>query len=106
MIGNLSPHTRTRAGNDSPGMSCAGCPLVRRLAMVSAVIAVALLLWPSSVALIAAAVAIQLLLLKRHHLTVDGSDQMALVVLLACLLGRIGADAVSARAAVRSWRPS
>ncbi len=101
MIGNLSPHTRTRTGR----MIRRACRLLSArsfagLAVLSAVIAVALLLWPSSVALIATAVALQLLLLKRHHLTVDGSDQMSLVVLLACLLGRIGADAVSARAAV------
>jgi hypothetical protein len=101
MIGNLSPQTRTRAGS-----------LIRRafrrlsaralagLVVGDAVVATALLVWPSSVALIATAAAAHVVLLKRHHMTIDGSDQMSLVVLLACLLGRVGADAVSARAGV------
>ena len=70
MIGNLSPHTRTRAG--SIVRRASRLPSARAFAalvMFNAVIAVALLLRPSSAALIAAAAAVQLLLLKRHHLT-------------------------------------
>lgn len=59
-----------------------------------------LLVWPSSAPLIAAAVALHVALLKRHHLTVDGSDQMVVVVLVACLIGRIRSDAISVPAAV------
>ncbi len=101
MIGNLSPHTRTRAGSMVRRASrLLSARAFAALVVFNAVIAAALLLRPSSAALIAIAAAVQLLLLKRHHLTIDGSDQMALVVLVACLLGRIGADALSARAAV------
>jgi hypothetical protein len=100
MIGNLSPRTRTRSGS-----------AIRRwfrrlparwfmgLVAVDAVAAAALLARPATPALIALVIALQVALLKRHHMTIDGSDQMMLVVLVACLLGRIGADAVSTRAA-------
>jgi hypothetical protein len=52
------------------------------------------------VLLIATAASLQVVLLKRHHLTYDGSDQMMLVVLVACLLGRLGSNVLSSRAAV------
>ena len=101
MIGILSPRTRTRAGS-----------LIRRVfrrlsnhafigaAALDAAVACALLVWPSTAALIAAAAALHIMLVKRHHMTVDGSDQMMLVVLLTCLLGRIGGSADATRAAV------
>lgn len=101
MIGNLSLRTRTRTGR-----------LIRRqfrrltprwlvvLVLADTLVAGALLIWPASVALIAGAVVLQVAILKRHHITIDGSDEMTLVVLGACLLGRIGGDAISYRAAV------
>jgi hypothetical protein len=101
MIGILSPRTRTRAGS-----------LIRRAfrrlgdrafigaVALNVVVACALLAWPSVTVLIAAGGVLHLVLVKRHHMTVDGSDQMMLVVLLTCLLGRIGGTADAARAAV------
>jgi hypothetical protein len=101
MTGNLDPQVRTHLGS-----------LIRRafrrlspgvfawLIVLDAVVACLLLVRPSFVPLIAAAAALQLMLMKRHHLTIDGSDQMTLVVLVACLIGRIGADAVATWAAV------
>jgi hypothetical protein len=101
MIGNLSPRTRTRAGAFlrrrfralSRGAFAA-------IVVADFVVVAALLAWPGVPELIAAAVALQLAILKRHHLTIDGSDQMTLVVLCACMLGRIGGDPASLRAAV------
>jgi hypothetical protein len=101
MIGNLSPRVRTRPGSM---IRRAFRRLPRRaftgMLIADAVAAAALLVWPASPLLIALVVVLQIVVLKRHHLTIDGSDQMMLVVLVACLLGRIGADVVSARAAV------
>jgi hypothetical protein len=101
MIGNLSPRVRTRPGSM---IRRAFRRLGRRafggMLIADAVAAAALLVWPASPLLIALAVALQVAVLKRHHLTIDGSDQMMLVVLVACLLGRVGGDVVSARAAV------
>jgi len=101
ITGNLNPQVRTRFGSLtrhafrrlSPGVFAG-------LAVLATVVACMLLVWPSSVPLIAAAAVFQLMLMKRHHLTIDGSDQMTLVVLVASLIGRVGADAISARAAV------
>jgi len=101
MIGNLSPQVRT-----SPGSAMRRVfrrlprPAFGVLLVTDAAAATALLVWPAVAPLIALAVALEIVVLKRHHLTVDGSDQMTVVVLVACLLGRIGGDAVSARAAV------
>lgn len=101
MTGNLNPQVRTRTGSLlrrafrrlSPGaFAC--------LIVLDAVVASLLLIRPSSVPLIAAATVLQLMLMKRHHLTIDGSDQMVLVVLAACLIGRLGADPIATRAAV------
>src|SRR5215471_360627 len=101
MIGNLNPWTRTHVGS-----------LIRRafrrlgnrmfiwLIVLNAVVAAALLIWPSVAGLIAAAAALQVMLMKRHHVTIDGSDQMILVVLVTCMLGRISGDALAIRAAV------
>lgn len=101
MIGNLSPHTRMRVGSViRRAFRLIGPRAFAGVVVVNAVVAAALLVYPSSALLIATAVATQLVMIKRHHLTIDGSDQMSLVVLMACLLGRIGADAVSLRAAV------
>jgi hypothetical protein len=101
MIGNLSPRTRTRAGSAiRRTFRRLGARPFAGLVVADAVLATALLVWPSQVAVIACAAALQVLLLKRHHMTIDGSDQMSLVVLVACLLGRIGGDAISVRAAV------
>jgi hypothetical protein len=101
MIGNLSPRARTRAGGvirrafrRLPRRAFAG------ILIADACAAAALLVWPASPPLIALVVALQVGVLKRHHLTIDGSDQMMLVVLVACLLGRVGGGVVSARAAV------
>jgi hypothetical protein len=101
MTGNLNPQVRTRPGRVmrralrrlSPGVFA-------WLIVLDAVVACLLLARPSFVPLIAAAALLQLMLMKRHHLAIDGSDQMLLVVLVACLLGRIGADAVATWAAV------
>ncbi len=101
MIGNLSPRARTRFGS-------ATRRAFRRLSdrgfagllAIDAATAVALVIWPASPILIALVIALQVVVLKRHHMTIDGSDQMMFVVLVACLLGRLGADAVSTRAAV------
>jgi hypothetical protein len=101
LIGILSPRTRTAAGS-----------FIRRafrrlssrgflgLVVVDSMVACALWVWPASLGLIAVAVAMQVMLIKRHHITIDGSDQMMLVVLLTCLLGRLGGDAAATRAAV------
>jgi hypothetical protein len=101
MIGNLSPRARTRAGG---AVRRAFRRLPRRafagILIADAGAAAALLVWPASPLLIALAVALQVAILKRHHLTIDGSDQMMLVVLVACLLGRLGGGVISARAAV------
>ena len=101
MIGNLSPRARTRPGSV---IRRAFRRLPRRafawLLVIDAAAATALLAWPSAPVLIATVAALQVVVLKRHHFTIDGSDQMMLVVLGACLLGRIGGDAVSYRAAV------
>ncbi len=101
MIGNLSPRTRTRLGS---ALRRAFRRLSARafagLLVIDAAAAMALVIWPASPILIALVIALQVVVLKRHHMTLDGSDQMMFVVLVACLLGRVGADAVSARAAV------
>jgi hypothetical protein len=101
MIGLLSPKTRTRVGQ-----------LIRRwfrrlgprtfagLLALAVVTAGGLLVWPAAWPLIAVAAAVQVVLMKRHHITIDGSDQMTLMVLIVCLLGRIGANAITLRAAV------
>jgi hypothetical protein len=100
MIGNLSPHTRTRSGSAiRRWFRRLPAPWFMGLVAADAVAAAALLARPAAPALIALVIALQVALLKRHHMTIDGSDQMMLVVLVACLLGRIGADAVSTRAA-------
>jgi hypothetical protein len=101
LIGLLSPRTQTRVGSlfrRSFGRLSSRAVVV--IAVLDAVVAGTLLLWPSVLFLIALAAAIQMILMKRHHLTVDGSDQMLLMVLLVCLLGRIGNEAVTNRAAV------
>lgn len=101
MIGIMSPTTRTRAGSFLRRVFRRATPKVFiGLVIVDAIVVSALLVWPSQALLIATAAALQVMLLKRHHLTYDGSDQMMLVVLVACLLGRVGPNAVSPRAAV------
>jgi hypothetical protein len=101
ILGIKPRYTRTRAGSYVRGAFRRVSPTVWVGALVTDVaVSVALLLWPAQAVLIAAAVAMQIALLKRHHLVWDGSDRMTLVVLVACFLGRLGADAVSLRAAV------
>lgn len=101
MIGNLSPVARTRLGGAiRRRFRRLGRPAFAAALAADAAVVVALLAWPAAWPLIGLAVALQVIVLKRHHLTIDGSDQMMLVVLVACLLGRIGSDAVSVRAAV------
>lgn len=101
LIGVLNPQARTRIGS-----------LIRRIfrrigprqfnwvLLVDGAAAVLLLARPSAAPLIATAWILQLLIMKRHHLTFDGSDHMTLVVLLACLLGRVESDPLAERAAV------
>jgi hypothetical protein len=101
MTGILSPHTRTRAGSLARRLfRRLSARAVLTLAVIDALVVGALLAWPSSGALIGAAVVLQLALVKRHHLTIDGSDQMMFVVLLTCFFGSLGGGAWTARAAV------
>jgi hypothetical protein len=101
MIGNLSPVARTRLGGAiRRRFRRLPRPAFAVALVADAAVAAALLAWPAAWPLIGLAVALQVIVLKRHHLTIDGSDQMMLVVLVTCLVGRIGSDAVSARAAV------
>jgi hypothetical protein len=101
MIGNLSPRARTRAGTAlRRGFRRLPRGVFAGLLVADGAAAAALFVWPASSVLIALAVTLQVVILKRHHLTIDGSDQMMFVVLVACLLGRVGAGPVSARAAV------
>jgi hypothetical protein len=107
MIGILSPHTRTRLGSLARQLfRRLSVRAILTLAVIDTLVVGALLVWPSSVALIAAAVIMQIALIKRNHLTIDGSDQMMFVVLLTCLLGRLGGGPFTARAAVSSSPPS
>jgi hypothetical protein len=101
MIGILSPTTRTRLGSRiRRGFRRLGPRAFAGLAALDALVAAALLVRPSAAGLIVTACALQVMLIKRHHMTVDGSDQMMLVVLVACAVGRIGGDPTSVRAAV------
>ena len=101
MIGNLSPRARTRLG----GAIRRGFRRLPRRAFaillaIDAGAVAALAVWPAAPALIALVIALQVAVLKRHHLTIDGSDQMMFVVLVACLLGRLSGGPLSVRAAV------
>ncbi|HSZ14167.1 MAG TPA: hypothetical protein VK790_09035 [Solirubrobacteraceae bacterium] len=101
MIGILSPRARTRVGS---ALRRAFRRLSARafagLMALEALVAGTLLAWPSRWPLIVAGAALQVVAMKRHHLTIDGSDQMVLVVLVTCGLGRVGAEAAATRAAV------
>jgi hypothetical protein len=101
ILGIKPRYTRTRAGSYvRAAFRRVGSSVWVGLLVSDVAVSVALLVWPAQAALIAAAVVMQIALLKRHHLAWDGSDRMTLVVLGACFLGRLGADAVSLRAAV------
>jgi hypothetical protein len=101
MIGILSPTSRTQVGRRiRRGFRRIGPRAFAALAGLDALVAAGLLMRPSATGLIVTACALQVMLIKRHHMTIDGSDQMMLVVLVACALGRIGGDPTSVRAAV------
>jgi hypothetical protein len=68
--------------------------------VLDALVCAATLAMPASPWLIGAVAALQLALLKRLHLSVDGSDQMILLVLVAALIARVDGSAIAARAAV------
>ena len=101
LIGVLSPQTRTGFGSLIRRVfRRIGPRLFKWTLLIDGAVATLLLARPSAAPLIAIAWIMQLLIMKRHHLTFDGSDHMTLVVLLACLLGRVESDPVAERAAV------
>ncbi len=101
LIGVLNPRARTRAGSFIRKTFRRIEPrLFIWILFVAAAVALLLLAWPSVAPLIAIAWIMQIVIMKRYHLTFDGSDHMTVVVLLACLLGRVEPDPLAARAAV------
>jgi hypothetical protein len=101
LIGVLNPKARTGTGSLIRKIfRRIGPRLFNWTLLIDGAVATLLLVRPSAAPLIAIAWIMQLLIMKRHHLTFDGSDHMTLVVLLACLLGRVESDPVAERAAV------
>lgn len=100
-LGSLNPRTRTKAGSHVRRLFCLISPrLFVCLLFADAAFSIILLARPRVALFIAVVLLLHLAIMKRHHLTFDGSDHMLLVVLLACLLGRVTADPLAARAAV------
>jgi hypothetical protein len=93
LIGVLNPKARTGTGSLIRKIfRRIGPRLFNWTLLIDGAVATLLLVRPSAAPLIAIAWIMQLLIMKRHHLTFDGSDHMTLVVLLACLLGRVESD--------------
>jgi hypothetical protein len=69
------------------------------LLAADAAVLVSLMVSPSQPFLLACAATVQITVLKRHWLTFDGSDQMVVVILIACFLGCAVHGHVTARAA-------
>ncbi|MGI8476187.1 MAG: hypothetical protein ACR2OO_07455, partial [Thermomicrobiales bacterium] len=101
IAGLTNPRRRTAIGAHSLRVFQAiGPRMFTTLLAVDAAVGVALVARPAEAWLLLPAVVLHVIEMKRHHLSVDGADQMMLLILVAALIGRTFQTETALRCAV------